>query len=978
MRKKRLRRLFITLGVIALLIIAVVVGGNLFVQSLIKAGVVSQQDITSTASEIFKYLIPLIILLVAIIIGLIAFWNKGDRFNYWFKWESLLAFIGVAILTVNLILTGPMVALMNVSQAQIHKVSAPTVQTSNTVSKDIAGEGTVLLKNSDHNLPVKAGKINVFGWASTNPIYGGTGSGASGDVAPVTLYQGLEHSGFKPNMQLYHFYRSYRKTRPTVGLWKQDWTLPEPKTSQYSNKMMKHAKKYSNTAVVVLARNGGEGADLPENMGKLPKTAVYHGNKGDFKNGQSYLQPSRSESRMLSMVNKNFKNVIVLINTGNPMQLGSLNRYNHVKSILWMSGPGQQGFNALGKVLNGEIDPSGRTVDTYLYNLKNQPSFNNFGNFKYANDPKMSYLNYNEGIYVGYKYFETRYGQNNSQYNRIVQYPFGYGLSYTRFNQRMSQLRQGRNGNLSYTVTVRNTGRRAGKDVVQTYYTAPYTNGGIEKASTNLLRFAKTRNLKPGQSQRLRFTVNRAEMASWDSSHGGRYVLDPGQYQIQLKNNSHDVVTSRNFNINNRIIYNANHKRPGDHQAPHDEFQQAKGKVTYLSRRNNFANANQALKKPIDEKASQHVIKTATMKQNYKLPKATGKMPTTGAHNNVKLAQLRGKSYNNPEWNRLLDELTPQQMQKLTTYGGYQTLAIPSIGKRPTYDFDGPAGLQSFMVHGLNISTFPTGDMVAATWNHNLANDKGQQVGQEGQQAGISGWYGPAMDIHRSAFGGRDFEYYSEDPQLSGTMAANEIKGAKKYGVYSYMKHFAMNEQETNRMGALNEWANEQSIRETYLKPFEMAVKDGGATATMSSYNFIGNQWAGANSHLLKNVLRNEWGYHGLVETDYFIGGFMNANQSLANGGDIMLSTNGLNDAKAQGLKNPTVVRQLRNASHDILYTVANSNAYSPKSNTNKSMTLPWRRNLYIIDVVLVVLIVIAECLLVYFDRRKHGQNEAK
>lgn len=970
MRKKRLRSLFITLGIIIALIVIAALVGYFAVQSLIKAGIVSAQDISSTASVVIKYLIPLFVLLVLIIIGLIAFWNRGERFNFWFKWESLLAFIGVAILTVNLILTGPMVALMNVSQAQINKVNRPTVQTSNQVSQDIAGEGTVLLKNSDNNLPMKAGKINVFGWASTNPIYGGTGSGAAGDVAPVTLYQGLQHAGFKPNMQLYNFYRGYRKTRPAVGLWKQDWTLPEPKTSQYSSKMMNHAKKYSNTAVVVLARNGGEGADLPENMGELPKTAVYHGNKGDFKNGQSYLEPSKTEKNMLRMVNKNFKNVIVLVNTGNPMQLGALNNYNHVKSVLWMSGPGQRGFNSLGKILKGSIDPSGRTVDTYLYNLKNQPSFNNFGDFKYANDPKMSFVNYNEGIYVGYKYFETRYGSNNSQYNRIVQYPFGYGLSYTRFRQSMSQLHQGRNGRISYSVMVRNTGRRAGKDVVQTYYTAPYTNGGIEKASTNLLRFAKTKNLKPGQSQRLHFTVNRAEMASWDSNHGGRYVLDPGQYQIQLKNNSHDVVTSRNFRLNNRIIYNSNNKRPGDHQAPKDEFQYAKGHVTYLSRRNNFANAKKALAKPNDVKASQHTIKTATMPNNYKLPKATGKMPTTGAHNHVKLNQLRGKSYNSSEWNKLLDELTPKQMRKLIAYGGYQTMNINSIGKRHTYDFDGPAGLQSFMVHGLNTTTFPTGDMIAATWNSNLANDKGQQVGNEGRQAGISGWYGPAMDLHRSAFGGRDFEYYSEDPQLSGTMAANELSGAKKYGVYGYMKHFAMNEQETNRMGAINEWANEQSIRENYLKPFEMAVKDGGATAVMSSYNFIGNRWAGANKNLLTNVLRNEWGFHGLVETDYFIGGFMNSNQALKNGGDIMLSTNGLNGAQASGLKNPTVVRQMRRASHNILYTTVNSNAYS-KDSQQKSLTLPWRKRLYTIDTILVIVLVLLEVMVVYLDRRK-------
>lgn len=981
--KSKLRSLWISLGVIFGAIIIIALVAWLVISGLIKQGVVTMNDITSTINLAGQYFIPLGILLVLIIIGLIVFRNRSDRFNFWFKWESFLAFIGVLILTVNIVMVGPMSALLSVQQAQLAPVSSKTLHHSANVDEDIAGEGAVLLKNNDNVLPFDGQKnVNVFGWASTNPLYGGTGSGGVGAIKPVDLYQGMKNAGFKPNMQLYNFYRHYRKNRPVVSMMKQDWTLPEPKASSYSSKMMNHAKKYSDNAVVVISRSGGEGADLPKDMTDLPKGAVYHGNKGDFKKGQSYLQIDKSERQMLAKVNKNFKNVVVIVNSANPMQLGFLNDYNHVKGAIWMPGPGQQGFNALGNILRGKTDPSGRLVDTYLYNDKDSPSNNNFGNFQYANGKKaynsgmwggsgMSFANYTEGIYVGYKYFETRYGDNNVQYNRIVQYPFGYGLSYTTFDEQMSNLRQGRNGRISYTVTVRNTGRRAGKDVVQTYYTAPYQNGGIEKASTNLLRFAKTKNLKPGQSQRLHFTVNRDEMASFDQN-AGKYVLDSGNYQIQLKNNSHDVVTTRQFNLPNRIVLN---KLNGDKKATKSEFKQAQGHgITYLSRANNFANANKALSAPSkDTKAPASVMKNATVPKNKKLPKATGKMPTTKAHNNIKLAQLRGKSYNDPMWNKLLDELSVKDMQKLVTYGGYQTTAIWSIGKRQTYDFDGPAGLTSFIVKNFKTTTFPAADLTAATWNAQLANDKGQQVGREGKAAGVSGWYGPAMNIHRNPFGGRTFEYYSEDPQLAGTMAANEIKGAKKFGVYSYMKHFAMNSQETNRMSAINEWANEQSIRETYLRPFRMAVEDGHAMATMNAFNFIGDKWCGGNANLLQNVLRGEWGYKGLVETDYFSGGFMNSNTALANGTDLMLSTNGAMGAKPKGMNNPTVVRQMRSAAHNILYTTVNSNAYSKNAvKSANAVTLPWKKRLYTIDVVLVVVLILLECLVVYLDKRKY------
>ncbi|KRM07129.1 beta-glucosidase-related glycosidase [Liquorilactobacillus ghanensis DSM 18630] len=946
-------------------------GGGWYLHGLLSGGVVTMADIMVTVNKVAKYLIPILLLLVVIIILLIVFRKRDPQFKFWLKWESGIILLVAIVLTLNIVLLEPLSSLINLNYARMGSVSEATLKQGDNVAQDISEEGTVLLKNTNNYLPLKSQKnINVFGWASTNPIYGGTGSGGSASANSVNIYQGLKSSGFKTNNSLNKFYTKYRTKRPTLSMMAQDWTLPEPARSQYSKKLIANSKAFSNTALVVIARPGGEGADLPKDV--KAKGVTYKGNKGDFKKGDTYLQLTKSERDMLKMVNSNFKNVIVLVNSANPMELGWLNKYDHIKSALWMAGPGEKGFSALGQVLRGKVNPSGRTVDTYAYNIKNSPSFNNFGDFKYSNG-KYSFVNYSENIYVGYKFYETYYKGNEKGYEQAVQYPFGYGMSYTTFTQKMSNLKQSMDGSIKFTVTVKNTGKTAGKDVVQAYYTAPYNNNDTEKAATNLLSFKKTKKLQPGASQTLNFKLKRSDMSSYSEKNGGAYVLDQGDYQIQIKENSHKVLDSKDYNVAQTVVYNKNNKRSSDKKVATNKFADASGDVNYLSRKDNFANYKQATAAPKTEKLTNkqksNLVALSTAKDNG----TNEKMPVTGKKGSLELADLRGKSYNDKNWDKLLDQLSIKDMNRLITYGGYQTVSIGSIKKAHTYDFDGPSGFTSFIIP-IKATTFPVATMIAATWNTKLANSRGKVMGKQGNELGVSGWYGPAMNIHRNALAGRNFEYYSEDSTLSGDMAANEILGAKHYGVYAYMKHFAMNDQETNRLNKLLTWSSEQAIREIYLKPFEIAVKDGKASAAMSSFNYIGDKWSGANDVLLQKVLRGEWGFHGMVETDYFGGyGYMSGNNAIKNGNDLMLSTTGESGSAIVNTKKSGTVKAMRNASHNILYTVVNSSAYK-NYQKGDSLKLPWQKTLIKYDIIVAIVLVALQCLVVVLYRRKFNR----
>lgn len=568
-------------------------------------------------------------------------------------------------------------------------------------------------------------------------------------------------------------------------------------------------------------------------------------------------------------------------------------------------------------------------------------------------------MNYVEGIYVGYRFYETAAEEGLIDYDEAVVYPFGYGLSYTSFTQEMGELHVN-DGTVSVDVTVTNTGNTAGKDVAEIYYTPPYTNGGLEKASVNLAAFAKTETLEPGASETLTLTFSEEDMASFDAKDAGGYVLEEGDYEVSLRSDSHTVIDSQTYHVNETIAYTGENKRSTDQITAETAFSFAQGEVTYLSRADGFANFAEATAAPSSfsmPEADKAVFTNNSNWQPEEDPEA--QMPVTGADNGLQLADLRGRDYDDEQWNALLDQMSVSEMRELVALGGYQTAAAGSVGKLSTTDCDGPASINNNFT-GVGSIGFPCGVMIANTWNEDIARAFGQNIGQMADEMNVSGWYAPAMNIHRSPFAGRNFEYYSEDDLLSGKIAAQAVLGAEEHGVYAYIKHFALNSQDTNRWEMLTEWVNEQAIREVYLRPFEIAVKEGGAKAVMSSYNYIGSQWAGACSSLLDTVLRGEWGYHGFVLTDYFADfGYMDAQRSIYNGGDTCLANYDAGTNYVQNTDSATTVQHMRDASHNIMYTVVNSRAYEPEN---------MQTGLLLYQIVLIAADIIAAVLIILYE----------
>lgn len=947
-------------------------------------------DVINIIKTCIPQLIFFAVVLVLAIVAMIACMKMQKRKKYLVRTQAGIAILLAFITTVNLICFGPMTTIISLATGN-GSISQETSEASKELGETIAEEGIVLLENKDNILPMADTKnLNVFGWASTNPCYGGTGSGSLSDAYPVvTLLQGLENSGFSVNKELSDFYTKYNAVRPTVGMFEQDWTLPEPPAATYSDDMISKAKEFSDVAMVVITRVGGEGADLPTDISKV----TYNDNSKDYQDfpaGAHYLELSQSEKDMLDLVCKNFDKVVVVYNGANAMELDFAKQYEQIKGLIWCPGTGQAGFNALGSILNGEVNPSGKTPDTFVADLTATPSYNNIGNFVYENmkdwtgnifggPSSPTFVNYVEGIYVGYRFYETAAAEGLIDYDKTVLYPFGYGLSYTSFTQKMGEMKEDGNGNLTFDVTVTNTGDKAGKDVVEAYYNPPYTNGGIEKATTNLIAFEKTDLLEPGASQVLTITFAIEDMASYDTYGAGCYVLEAGDYGISIRSNSHTITDEKTYNVGTTITYDATNKRSDDATVAVNQFTSAEGNVEYLSRKDGFANYAAATAAPASLDLSEEYVKTFVNNSNYD-PKAANSasdvMPTTGADNGLKLADLRGASYDDPKWDKLLDQLNVEEMKNMIALGGYQTAYIPSVEKLSTIDCDGPASINNNFT-GVGSIGFPSAVMIAATWNKNIALEFGRSIGKMADEMGVSGWYAPAMNNHRSAFAGRNFEYYSEDGFLSGKIAANAIVGAEEFGVYAYMKHFALNDQEINRLSMLCTWSNEQAIREIYLKPFEMAVKEGGAKAVMSAFNFIGTTYAGANTALLNNILRGEWGFRGFVLTDYFGGyGYQNADQEIRNGNDIMLANY---DAKVNYLTDTTSatsVLAMRQASKNIMYTVVNSRAYSEEALANASAMPVWKIVAIAIDVLLAGLIVLLEVFVVAKGYRRRKASE--
>lgn len=901
----------------------------------------------------------------------------------------LVALVGIVV-AVSMMLTGPLSTLLNNATTTKYTLSDTTVSKANELAKEVQSEAITMLKNDDSNLPLSNKKVNVFGWGSTNPVYGGTGSGSmSKQYKTVSLLDGMKQAGLKTNTELSKLYTDYRKDRPEVGMFAQDWTLPEVPAKQYSDKLVSDAKDFSDEAVVVLTRVGGEGADLPTDM--KAKGITYKNNSkdyDDFQKGESFLQLSKTERDMIDLVTSNFKKVTLVYNGANTFQFDFLNDYPQIQSVVWCPPAGQTGFSALGEVLAGETNPSGKTSDTFLKDLTKSVSYNNFGKFEYTNmaDKAAKYkgftgddvtaipgfVNYSEGIYVGYKFYETASDEGLINYDDTVAFPFGYGLSYTSFDQKLDSVKY-KGGKVTVTATVTNTGDKAGKDVVEVYYNPPYTDGGIEKASKNLAGFEKTKELQPGESQKVTVKFDDDDMASYDYKGAKAYVLEKGDYDISIQSDSHHVIDHKAITVKDTVTYDSDsNTHNGDKTVATNQFDDVAGDVTYLSRADHFANYKEATAAPTNFEMSDKAKETFYNNSNYdpkKFDKDSDKMPTTGAKNGLKLSDMYGKDYDDADWDKLLDQLTFDDMDNLIANGGYGTQAVKSVGKIQLTDADGPASLNNNFT-GVGSIGFPASTAFACTWNKDLAKQFGEMIGDMAHDMHVAGWYAPAMNIHRNAFSGRTFEYFSEDSLLSGVMASSEISGAKSKGVYSFMKHFALNDQETKRTEMLCTWTNEQAMREIYLKPFEMSVKEGGAQAVMSSFNYIGNTYAGADSALLQTVLRGEWGFKGFVLTDYFGGyGYQNADQEVRAGNDSMLATTKITNHITD--KSATSVKAMRQAAHNILYTAANSWQYA--NGEPKVATPIWKTAMYVAWGVTAVLVIGLEIVAIkrYLNRKK-------
>ena len=950
---------------------------------------VEMEDVLAVLQLCKPYIIGIIAALVIGIVIMIACrrMSRGKRFLI--RGEAAIAMVLAVVVCVNMICFGPMSTLIGLATGN-GTLSDETNEEAAEVAEEIMEDGIVLLKN-ESLLPLnETKKLNVFGWESINPAYGGAGSGGINDLYDiVSLNQGLENAGFSINQELVDFYNNYGADNPEMSIQKQSWTLPEPPVDTYSDELIKSAKEYSDVAVVVLSRKAGEGHnDIPMDVRK----AAYDNNSDeydDFPEGEHYLQLSQTERDMVDMVCSNFDNVIVVYNGANQFELGFADEYPQIKSVVWCPGTGNVGFNALGKVFSGEVNPSGKTPDTFIYDMTTAPWWNNAEKTEYTNLADMAvegmnagtaqvyapaFTNYVEGIYVGYKYYETAAQEGAIDYDKTVQYPFGYGLSYTEFEQKMGELEE-KDGQISVDVEVTNTGDVAGKDVVEVYYKPPYTNGGIEKSSANLIEFAKTNLLQPGESQTVTVTFSIEDMASYDENNAKAYVLEKGDYVISINSDSHTVLDQKTYTADKDVVYKGENKRASDDTAATNVFEDAKGDVTYLSRADHFANYEEATKAPASAELGEPYVSEYHLNSNF--DKTTylndeDVMPTTGADNGLTLADMRDADYDDPRWEKLLDQLTVDEMANMIAMAGYQTAAMDSVGKVATLDFDGPAAINNNFT-GVGSIGFPIEVVVASTWNKELAQAWGECMGKISQEMGAEGWYAPGMNTHRTAFGARNYEYFSEDGVLAGNMGAKAVEGARKYGVYSYIKHFALYEGNAKMVSV---WSNEQAIREIYLKPFEISVKQGGANAVMVSWSFLGDKWTGESSNLMNTVLRDEWGFRGMALTDFFRNnghGFMNADAALANGVDVMLSTFNGEENNVANPEHPTSVLQMRNACKNVMYTVVSSWDYDGEHEETGMEN--WKKAGIGIDIVIVLFMAGMEVLVIKgYKKRKSAE----
>ena len=876
-----------------------------------------------------------------------------------------------------------------------------------TLDKEISAEGYVLLKNDDGSLPLAQGTTLSFVSGNSRDLGVkaksmlettlGIEGGSTDALTPA-----MEQAGFQVNKTLTDFYASGKGKDYVMGPGSvsygddEDFRINECPLSVMRDAGVLDSMEGS-TPVFVLKRVAGEGRDMPRSM-------YNHADSAEDK-AKSYLEPDSTELEILQYLNDNFDNTVLVVNSNAAVELGWLKDFPNIKSVLIVPTTGTYGAESLANILAGSVNPSGRTVDTYVADASKSPAAQNFGDYQYLDESgdltKYNYVSYEEGIYVGYRYYETRYedavlGQGNAgdfDYASEVCYPFGYGLSYTTFDwSGFSTSWAGKT--CTATVTVTNIGDVAGKDVVELYAQSPYTDydraNGVEKSAVQLVGYAKTKLLEPGESQQVSVTFDESELKAYDSEGAGTYILDAGTYYVTAAHDSHDavnnVLAAKGAGVEgNKALVDTYVPANADvdtttyatdsatGEAIGNELSDARGDATYLTRADwvgTFPTHDGEVTSQVstwgneingDDGVSYTYGKTASADLLAKLDSTDSGNPdvqawdgelTYGADNGLSLIDLRGLDYTDANWDKLLDQLTPEDYETLILHAGYGTDYLASVGKPAGTDADSTSGWS----WGGTGMTFCNPMTVAQTWNQEIAYRLGSMIGNESLLGGATGWYAPAMNIHRTPYSGRNGEYFSEDSFLAGAMASQEVKGAAEKGVYTLMKHFAFNEQENHRgdragQYSMATWMNEQSARELYLKPFETCMKVGdvelnylkknadgsyeNATRTiracqgmMTAFNRIGATWVGGSYNLISGIVRGEWGFDGWIITDNAdTGVFMDAGQMIQAGADSKLTVSDPAGTWKFDSSDPVAYRYARNAAHHLLYTMANGHS---------------------------------------------------
>lgn len=910
-------------------------------------------------------------------------------------------------------------------------------------------EGFVLLYNRAEDgkgLPVAAGsKLSLFSASSVDLLAGGTGSGVS--TISSDMKTALVEQGFSVNEALWKFYSDKHGTYTRGGGaimygGDEDWSINEAPISAIPSDAKSEAE--GTIPVYFIARTGGEGRDLGRHMGKFAAT--------DADKDKHYLEPDSVELEVIQYLNDNFDNVIIVVNTNNAFELGWISDYENITAVLWAPGAGGDTCRSVADILSGNITPSGHLVDTFAYDAFSAPATQNMGEMIMVNNGEDvgPAVFYDEGIYIGYKYYETRYydyimGQGNPgdyDYSQTVQYPFGFGLSYTDFAWTNFQMgAPDADGNIQIKVDVQNTGDVAGREVVQVYLNAPYTDydkaNYVEKSAVSLVGFEKTGELAPGATETVTVTVNVKDFVSYDDVNAKTYILEAGDYLLTAASNAHAAANhflayngqqgdglfgqadpafvgkwtysySGNSGVDNvtyaksltgveitnqfdhavndemtpRSQYLTRQDWTGTYPQPHGN--QDSKRASGYSERNGYTwevPVSDAIKTAVKAKGAEASLSPISEEE------AAAMAGQYGKSGDLELIDFRGRDFDEVEaeggWDALIDQMSTTEIHDIIRNGGYQTLGSSVTGKPRAIDFDGPSGLnEGGITHEPYSITYPCAANLAASWDRENSRLHGYYVGEDGLAADgnwgnhqytgiISGWYAPAMNIHRTPFAGRNFEYYSEDGFMSGEMALEAADACAQKGVYGYIKHFALNDQEDYRNG-LTTFSNEQAIREIYLKPFQTCIEDRSTSkimvqeydaasksytqkeaeipavmAVMSSFNRIGCTWAGGNYNLLTGVLRNEWGFDGTIITDYDNGGFMDTEQCIRAGGDLKLT--GYEVDAPLDMNNPASQYFARQAIKHILYTTVNSNAMNGIAHGTEVGGLPFANYYFIL-----------------------------